>query len=109
MEKIDIEKDLKALEMHEPSSGFTSRVTMKAVQQLESKIEMNPWIKWIPRFCLAGFAAVFLVLMFLIIKYFNVKMIDPNSILAFQAIGLGACSYLIYKLMDRTLKLLIVR
>lgn len=108
MEKQDIEKDLKTLKVHEPSYGFASRVTMETVRQLESESALNPWIKWIPRFCTIGFAVVFLVFLFLMVKYFSVNMIHPNVFLALQAIGFVGIGFFLFYLIDRVLKRMIV-
>ncbi len=108
MEKQDIEKDLKLLEVHGPSSGFASRVTMKAVQELEKESALTPWMNWIPRICTIGFVVVFLVFLFLMIRYFSVNMIHPNVFLALQAIGFVGIGFFLFYLIDRVLKRMIV-
>ncbi|WP_425391847.1 hypothetical protein [Ekhidna sp.] len=108
MEKQDIEKDLKALDVQGPSSGFASRVTMKAVQELEKESVLTPWMNWIPRLCTIGFVVVFLVFLFLMVRYFSLNTIHPNVFLALKVIGFVGIAFFLFYLMDRALKRVIV-
>ncbi|MEM7298748.1 MAG: hypothetical protein AAF391_10840 [Bacteroidota bacterium] len=106
--KYDIEKDLRTLEIHEPSEGFASKVTMIARQQAETEIHIHLAMKWIPKFCVAGFILLFGLFLFLLLRYANLDELNDNTILVLRGIGFIGISYLSYIVLDRFLKQRIV-
>jgi hypothetical protein len=106
--KEDLEKDLKSLEVHRPSEGFTLRVTMKAMQQLHTHPDLSSWVKRLPSFCIGGFVLTFLVLAYLVIHYFNVEPIDANTLFAFKVFGMVGGGILLFIWLDQWMKKVMV-
>ena len=105
---LDIDEDLKALDMHEPSREFASMVTMKAVKQMESVTFLERWMKWVPRFCAAGFAGLLLTFAFIVFRYFDLASMNTDVVMILKALALFAGGYFTLILLDRILKRMII-
>lgn len=103
-EKYDIETDLKTLPIHEPSCEFASKVTMMALEQAEKKTHVQPWMKWIPTFCIVGFVSLFVVFVFLVLQYLLIEQIHANTIMVLKGIAFIGASYFSFLLLDRFLR-----